>query len=162
MKASFIFLAALFISFTVCSQIVQDPVKWSYKVIKNRNDEYKLIVRAKILKDWHIYAQQQPKDALSTPTKLEFSFPKSIHLLGKPIEKGNKEKQLVEVLDITQYYYKDQVDFVQNIAFTGKGTVKVSCKISYMACNEQMCLPVKDFNFWVYLPIQVPKRESFQ
>lgn len=123
------------------AQLVKDPVTWSYAVKKTAPDAYKIYLRAKIQPGWHIYAQRQPKGAIAMPTAFIFLADPSYTLLGTPDEMGERHTEKLEMLDGSQSYYENQVDFIQTIFLRGKPPVKISCRVKYMACNASRCLP---------------------
>jgi DsbC/DsbD-like thiol-disulfide interchange protein len=131
------------------AQFIKDPVTWSYAVKKTARDAYKIYVRAKIQRGWHIYAQRQPKDAIATPTSFIFSADCAVTPLGPPDEVGERHVEKLEMLHGSQYYYEDKVDFVQTIYYSAKLPVKISCKVKYMACNSSRCLPETEIQMMI-------------
>ncbi|OJW59384.1 MAG: hypothetical protein BGO55_08630 [Sphingobacteriales bacterium 50-39] len=125
----------------------QNPVQWKYSVVKVDNATYELHLTATMQEGWHIYAQQQPKEAIAVPTQIAYRANPLVTPVGTAREIGQKETQTVEALDIKQYQYAHTVDFVQKI--TLKATVKTSFSgtVTFQACTDKQCLPPKVESF---------------
>jgi thiol:disulfide interchange protein DsbD len=136
----------LSLALPVCSQ-VQDPVNWTFSARKVKDGIYELHLTATMDKEWHIYAQQQPKGAISEPTAIRFVKNPMLIFQGPVIEKGKKRTQEIESLGIKQFCYDGSVEFVQTIKLKHKVKTNVSGDISYMACTDEKCLPVKKVSF---------------
>jgi len=144
MKTIILLIGIIFGFGSVHAQIIKDPVKWSCKTIRLDKDHYRVLLQADIKPGWHIYSQIQPKDAISVPTSFAYKPSEVIKLEGQTKEAGKIKKQVIEGLDITQYYFADQVVFSQDFTLKGKKTDKISVKVTYMACDENQCLPVAE------------------
>lgn len=129
-----------------------DPVSWQYSVKQINAQTCEVYFTAIIQAGWHIYAQQQPKDAVAAPTAIRFMKNPLVVIKGSPAEIGKKSKQFVEELDITQYYYADRVDFVQTIQLKNKVRTALSATVSYIACTDSRCLPEKTLSFSIKVP----------
>ena len=141
MKRIIVFAFMMFTIKTVQAQIEESPVKWSINTTRMKGDLFLVIVKANIQKGWHIYAQCQPEDAISTPTSFSF-FPKSqIKVIGKTKEKGTLLRQNIKALGITQNYYANEVEFLQQVHNIGKLPLEIAVKINYMTCTDVKCLP---------------------
>jgi len=100
---------------------------------------------------WHIYAQAQPKEAIAIPTKIKFSLNPLVGTNGKLKEIGKKEKKEIKDTGIVQYEYGDTVDFFQVVSLKANVKTNISGIISYQACTDEMCLPVKTISFSLLL-----------
>lgn len=102
---------------------------------------------AVIDKPWHIYAQFQPKSAISQPTKIVVNSNPLIILTPGIKELGEKETYKNKEVGITQYQYGGKVEFVQQVKLKAKIKTNLSGTITYQACNDELCLPVKTIPF---------------
>ena len=126
-----------------------DPVTWRYTVKQTGPKIYQVYFIANVASGWHIYAQEQPKEAVAAPTAIRISKNPLLVIKGGPVELGKKTKQFVEELGITQYYYADKVQFVQTVMTKNNATTSLTGTLSYMACTDTRCLPEKTIPFTV-------------
>jgi hypothetical protein len=138
MKKTHLIVAALVYSSVSVAQ--KDPVHFSYRAEKVNDKSYAIHITANIEEGWHIYSQNQPKQAISQPTKIVFTKNPLFTWTGSLTEKGNKEKYEDKVADIIQYQYGGTVEFVQTVTLrnpTAKSAINGS--ITYQACTDEMC-----------------------
>src|SRR5579862_4148519 len=143
-KIAIIFCISIIIGFVGYSQ---SPVHWSYGIRKISAIDYQVRFVATIDKDWHIYAQQQPKEAVSVPTKITFYKNPLVVLEGIPKEIGKKETYQDKVVGIVQYYYSDSVVFVQTINMKAAVKTNLAGTVTFQACTNEMCLKEQKENF---------------
>lgn len=125
----------------------QDPVHWTYTAKKIADKTYELHITAAIDGGWHIYAQEQPKEAISQPTTITFTKNPLVTLTGKAKEMGDKKTQSIPDVGITQYMYEGKVDFVQVVKLKSAVNTSVAGTIEFQACTEEMCLQPKSVPF---------------
>lgn len=129
----------------------QSPVKWSFTAKKVSNGVYDVHITASIQPGWHIYAQEQPSDAIALPTAIEFTKNPLIVKQGDIKEVGHKEQFKDAELGITAFQYAEKVDFVQQVKLKVKGKTNLSGNVTYQACTNEKCLPPATTNFSVSL-----------
>ncbi|MBS1663628.1 MAG: hypothetical protein JST68_21475 [Bacteroidetes bacterium] len=124
----------------VSASAQQNPVHLTYKAEKTGDKTYTIHITAQIDEGWHIYSQNQPKEAIAQPTKIAFFQSPLFALKGKLSEDGKKEKYEDKLADIIQYQYGGTVEFAQTI--TMRAPVKTTLKgnITYQACTDERCL----------------------
>lgn len=138
MKKLFFTLAVLlFVSAAVSAQ---NPVSWSFSTKKINDKTYELHLTASIQKDWHLYAQDQPKDAIALPTTFAFNKNPLLTFAGAVQEKGVLEKYKDKVLGVTAHQYSNRVDFVQVVKLKAKAKTAVTGKLEFQTCNGDKCL----------------------
>jgi hypothetical protein len=142
-------LAALL--FTSSFAFAQNPVTWSFKTKKINDKTYEVHMTATIQNGWHLYAQNQPADAIAQPTSFAFNKNPLLSFEGKVKEVGKLEKFRDVKLDISANQYSKQVDFVQVIKMKGKIRTAVTGKLEYQTCNDEKCLPPKSVPFSISL-----------
>lgn len=125
---------------TMTSQM-NDPVKWSaqYKAISA--SEGQIVVTASIDRGWHTYSQR-PTDAGPIPTSLTFEAPGNIKLDGKT-EESNAHEEYVPAFEARIFVFKEKAEFRQKVKKSGTKPETVKCKVEFMSCNDNMCLPPK-------------------
>lgn len=117
-----------------------NPISWQYRVEKIGDHAFMLHMTAIIQPGWHIYAQQQPEDAIAIPTTIKFKDDSLITFDGVPKERGNKEKYYNKILGISDWQYEDTVDFVQILKIHKNGQARIEGCITYQACRDKECL----------------------
>ncbi|UCJ08486.1 hypothetical protein KTO58_04670 [Chitinophaga pendula] len=130
------------------SSQAKNPVKWHSDIKQINEGRFLLILRATVENGWHIYASSQPEGAISIPTHIELD--NNIERIGVLKEIGKKEEQRISS-DGLQYYYSGTVNFVQVIRLKEKSIESVKCRVIYMACTEEECLPAKVYSFSISL-----------
>ena len=145
-----IFFAALAI-FTVSMAFAQNPVAWTFTSKKVSDKVYELHLTAAIEPGWHLYAQNQPEDAIAIPTTFTFSKNPLLDLNGKVKEIGKLEKFKDEKLGVAAHQYSQKVDFVQLVKVKGAAKTNVTGKLEYQTCDDKKCLPPKSVNFSIAL-----------
>jgi hypothetical protein len=143
-------LLVVFFSF-FCATVLYaqnlNPVSWSFISKKINEKEYEVQLTATLQKGWHVYSQQQPKDAIAIPTSFSFNKNPLVDLDGKVKEVGKLEKFNDPVLDVSAFQYSNKVVFVQKVKLKGKVKTKLTGKLEFQACTDEKCLPPKSVDF---------------
>jgi hypothetical protein len=139
------------VSFFSSQLLAQNPVSWTYTSKKINASEYEIHLTASIQDGWHLYSQDQPKDAIAQPTSFSFNKNPFLSFEGKVKEIGKLEKYKDEVLDVSANQYSDKVVFVQKVKAKGKAKTSVTGNLTYQTCDDKKCLPPKTINFTVAL-----------
>lgn len=125
----------------------ENPVHWTFSAKKLDQNKYEIHMTASMDTSWHIYAGNQPKEAIAIPTKIKFSLNPLVKTIGKLKEIGKREKQEIKEAGIVQYEYGNTVDFVQVLSVKINIKTNIAGTISYQACTDARCLPVKTVSF---------------
>jgi len=148
-KLLFILFSLLTIG-SVSAQVL-NPVSWSFSSKKISDNIYEVQMIATIQQGWHVYSQNQPKDAIAQPTAVIFNKNPLLELDGKLKELGTLEKFKDKELDISANQYSNKVIFAQRIKLKGKAKTNVTGKLTYQTCNDEKCLPAKTINLSIAL-----------
>jgi thiol:disulfide interchange protein len=145
---STLFLFLVFV-FTSYSQILQ-PVKWSFDTKKINNEEYDLVLKATIDKNWHVYGIDTVENG-PIPTSFKFTPSGDYELVGKlktskPIEDYDK------VLEMKLEYYEHEAIFRQRVKMKTDKPFQVKGELEFMSCNDRSCLPPEVVEFSFNLP----------
>lgn len=117
----------------------------------------RLIVRGRILSNWHIYSADGPS-GVSIPTRFELSLPDGI--LREGDWKYPDAKIDVSSFGLTSKYvdeFQASVELRLSDSLSA-GPIKVGCSVRYQACNLDQCLQPK--TILLNVPIQVSNGES--
>jgi len=139
MPKSIIFLFSLLLSL---SSFGQDKVEWSYRY---DSESEVIIFSAKIEEGWHLYSQHINEGLGPVATSFNFDENKKQF---KVIGKTNEPTPITEYdpnFEGDLSFFKDSVEFTQKIKVKKSG--EVSGTITFMVCNESMCLPPVDIDF---------------
>jgi thiol:disulfide interchange protein DsbD len=129
----------------------QNPVSWSFSSKKVSDGQYEVYLTATIQNGWHLYSQDQPKDAIAQPTSFAFTKNPFLNFEGKVKENGKLEKYKDETLDVSANQYSDKVVFVQKVKIKGKAKTAVTGNLTFQTCDDKKCLPPKTVNFSIAL-----------
>ena len=121
--------------------VAQSPVAWSYKAMKTGTNSYEVHVTATIPEGWHLYAQQQPKDAIALPTVISFRQNPLLVFTGKPREDGKLQKITSPGLGISAWQYTGTVDFVEQVKRKAAVKTTINGMIQFQVCTDEKCLP---------------------
>ena len=141
-----LFTLTLFVLVSAAAS-AQNPVSWSFSTKKINDKTYELHMTASIQKDWHLYAQEQPKDAIALPTTFAFNKNPLLAFEGNVKENGKLEKYTDKVLNVTAHQYSNKVDFVQVVKLKAKAKTAVTGKLEFQTCNGDKCLRPETVSF---------------
>ena len=150
MKKFFFILSSLFVVAFASAQTL-NPVSWNFSSKKISDNVYELQIVATIQQGWHVYSQNQPKDAIAQPTAFVFNKNPLLQFDGNVKEVGSLEKFKDKELDISANQYSNKVTFVQRVKLRGKAKTNVTGKLTYQTCNDEKCLPAKTINVSIAL-----------
>jgi thiol:disulfide interchange protein DsbD len=141
-KASILlfFLAA----FSVHAQ-VYDPVDWTFEVENTGDNTADLVFSATIEEGWHVYATELPSDMGPIPTSVTLDESADFKPLGLP--KGGKYKTEYDPnFDMDLNYYDEKAEFKLPIKRLSEKDFEVTGYLTFMVCNDEMCLPPEDLD----------------
>jgi thiol:disulfide interchange protein DsbD len=146
MKNIVLGLLLMIFSVAVNAQI-NNPVKWTYTAKKIADKTYELHLNANIEGNWHLYAQDAGEGP--EPTVINFTVNPLITFDGKVKEVGKLEKSFDKNFNSVLKYYGKKVDFVQKIKVKSSVATVVKGSVSFMVCNDRLCLPPRDVPFTI-------------
>jgi len=146
------FLVALLIVAPTWAQI-QDPVKWSFEVEDVDENEVDLIIHANIEEGWHLYSQNV--EGGPVPTSFTFFDNENIKLKGS-VSEGVPREEYDPNFETILKFFDTQVDFKQRIKLLSEETTLLKGELSFMVCNDVMCLPPE----WVDIEVVLPAAEK--
>jgi DsbC/DsbD-like thiol-disulfide interchange protein len=159
------FLGLIFLFLAVASQAqfpdpnakIYDPVKWSFSSEKLNDNEYNLIITAKIEKGWHVYSQFIGEGG-PIPTSFKFKPSSDYKLIDKVTESPKAETAFDKTFGMQIAWHKDQVVFKQKVSLNVPDT-KISGMLEFMVCNDERCLPPAEVEF-VTIAIQAGSAQA--
>lgn len=121
----------------------QDKVTWTN--IYNQKTK-SIEMTATIADGWHLYSQHISNEIGPVPTAFKFSANENIILSGD-VKEPKAIQEYDENFEATLDFFKEKVTFLQKAE--AKNTVEQEIIITYMVCNDVMCLPPVDQKFVV-------------
>jgi len=144
MLKNFIFFLALCSSGLLTAQT--NPVTWSFEAKSLGNSVYELVFTADIQDGWATYSQFLESDEGPVPTVLEFKPSSSYELIDKAEEAGDILKMYDKLFEMNLVKIKHKGTFTQKVKVSDASKPIVGY-VTYMCCNDEMCLPPKDVDF---------------
>jgi len=124
----------------------QNPVKWSFTTKDMGNCQTDLIITGTIEDGWYTYSQFLESEDGPIPTTFTFKEGAHFKLLGKATESGDKFTVHDKVFDMKLTKFKHKAIFTQRVAVKD-ASKPIAGYLSFMSCNDEMCLPPKDVDF---------------
>lgn len=135
----------IFLIFTLVSTLLfsQEKVKWIYSF----NSESSTVqINAIIDEGWHLYSQYLDNEIGPVPTSITFRESSDYLIIGNTIEPVSI-KEYDENFEGELNFFKGEVTFRQKIKVKKYTTVKGV--VTFMVCNDSMCLPPTDIEFTI-------------
>lgn len=145
----YIFSILLFvIGFSSASFAQTEKVKWDAKTEKINQDTYKIVLTADVEDGWYIYSQYMESGG-PVPTAIQFEG-KGFTVDGSTEEYGEIAKEFFDpVFELDIKKYGGEVSFSQIVKSTTSAP-KMSAFVTFMSCDDQMCLPPKQIEIPIY------------
>lgn len=143
----FLFLYLVFTCFTL-NAVAQNEIAWTVRyTTENQTIEF----TASIAKGWHLYSQHIADGAGPVATAFTYEQLGGIKLKGK-VEEPESIRKYDPSFEATLNFFEGTVTFVQHISKTTKSPSTITGSITYMLCNDTMCLPPVDVPFTIEIP----------
>lgn len=140
------FVGAVCLMLLAFSGLTQEKVTWN---VSYNEKEQQVEFRASIADGWHLYSQFIQNDIGPVPTAFVFE-----ETTGVKWADGVKEPPAIHAYDenfeASLDFFKNEAVFTRKIKKGSSGEVKGY--ITYMVCNEIMCLPPVDVPFSITIP----------
>ena len=122
---------------------VYEPVDWKFSVEETSDTEADLVFSATIEEGWHVYATELPSDMGPIPTSVTLDESTDFEIISSP--KGGKYKTEYDPnFDMDLNYYDNRAEFRMPIKRIARDEFIVSGYLTFMVCNDEMCLPPDD------------------
>lgn len=141
----------LVVSVIFANAQLASPIQWSFTSKKIAYKMYEVYLTATIQNSWHLYSQNQPKDAINQPTEILFNKNPLLTIDGKTTEVGKMELYQDKKLKISANQYSNKVVFVQKVKVKSNAKTTISGSVEYQTCDDKKCLPPKKELFKVAL-----------
>ncbi|TDO05295.1 protein-disulfide reductase DsbD family protein [Sunxiuqinia elliptica] len=143
-KRSILSIFFLLFAFYSFAQILE-PVKWSFDSKQNGN-EVKLIFKATIEDDWHLYDTSLP-DGGPVPTSINFEDTSKFELVGELEKKPKPTEKFDQTFQMDLRYFDGQAELIQTIRLKTDEPLTIAGYVEFMCCNDETCLPPTEADF---------------
>lgn len=143
-KRSILSIFFLLFAFHSFAQILE-PVKWSFDSKQNGN-EVKLIFKATIEDDWHLYDTSLP-DGGPVPTSINFEDTSKFELVGELEKKPKPTEKFDQTFQMDLRYFDGQAELIQTIRLKTDEPLTIAGYVEFMCCNDETCLPPTEADF---------------
>ena len=141
-------LAILMMTWGITKLTAQNPISWTFSGIELEKGVYQVVLTGTIEPGWATYSQTLESDMGPVPTSIQFEAGSHYSLVGSPIESGERSTHFDKVFEMNLTKFKNKAIFTQKMKVSDLSK-PIKGVITYMACNEEMCLPPIDVPFSV-------------
>lgn len=133
------------------------PVKWSTETKDLGNNEFEVLLHAKMDEGWHMYSQKHPGDGIGVPATLTFEKNDNVEYVGKVAEIGTLLDKYSELFKQQEKYYEHKVTFKQKVKLKNPKETTIKFSAETQVCDAEKCLPPD----WVDFSVKIkPKKED--
>jgi len=122
--------------------VCQENVQWQAEVSDRNEKLVSIQITAEIEPGWHLYSAQTPKNAGPIPIAFEVQKNRLVKIKEPFVEKTKAIKKFDANFDSDVYIFEDK--FLGEFKVKSKKDTILSMTVTYMICNEVMCLPPID------------------
>jgi len=160
-KVLFLLLVSYLGVGSVFSQL-EDPVKWSTEIYKIGDDTYDLVFTSNVEEGWHTYSQNLPEGG-PLPTWFSFVETDGWNKIDSVMECQNASiNEFDPNFDMDLEFFEGTANWHQVVKINSDSVSQVKGFVSYMVCNDEMCLPPKDVDFAFELAAAKEKPSGFE
>ena len=146
-KALLFLVAAAVCGDSALAQIINDAARWDVEAHKKQGNQYEIVFKLALKKNWHIWSLKPGGDGLQMPPEFQFDDNRNVKLTGNISEHGHAVTGLMDGVDGQVTYFHDAVEYRQKATIT-KNT-KVRGMYTYQVCDDSKCLPPTTVPFTV-------------
>lgn len=126
------------------------PVTWSGSICADC-DQSAILLHADIEEGWHLYSQNLPSDEGPVPTSFSTEVLKGDVQLSNDVSEGEAHKAYDQNFMMDVFYFGENADFEIPYQKNDEEAAVVEITVTFMVCNDEMCLPPKDEKIQVTL-----------
>lgn len=125
----------------------QNPIKWRMNVRMTTPSEGEVIIKATLDQGWHLYGMKMP-EGTAKPTVFDFAGTTGVKW-SSDITPSQAPKMFFDPIFSVQVPWWDaSVTFRRKFRVDNAvATPSVTCKITFMGCNNQSCLAPSSVSF---------------
>lgn len=128
------------------SVFAQTPARWSFSTKEIGNGEFDLIFTVALSDGWNTYSQFLESEDGPVPTSFTFEEGPHYQRKGQVKESGNKSTKYDNVFGMNLTKFSGTGVFTQRVVVSDLSK-PIKGYLTYMVCNDEMCLPPRDVDF---------------
>ena len=132
---------------------ILEPIHWKVSAKALTDSTTDVIMTATIDEGWHLYTQDIPEGG---PVSTQFSYGE-LPLIGETTTKAAVHTAYDENFEMDLSFYEMKAVFHQTVV--SKGQDKLTASVTFMACNDQMCLAPNTWEKTIKVPVYVAPEE---
>ena len=133
-------------TFMLSAQQEMNPEQWQFDINQVGEKEYELIFKAKLEKGWVIYSKDTAEGG-PIPASVSYTS-KNVKPVGELKETGDRKQALDKMFEMEVVKFTSKEPFViKQKVQVDDISQKVTGYVTYMLCNDTMCLPPRDAEF---------------
>ena len=144
MKKTTLALFLVFIAAIANSQIIE-PVKWSFGA-KQTGNEVELNFTATINEGWYLYDTNLPEGG-PIATEIVFENPTLFIPVGELLKDPQPVEKFDNIFQLNIRYFRNKVTLTQKIQLLTNEPLVIKGYVSYMSCDDDVCLPPSETQF---------------
>jgi len=134
---------------------ILEPIHWKVSTKALSDSTTDVVLTATVDEGWHLYTQDIP-DGGPVPTQFAYGDSK---LVGKTTTPAKVHSSYDENFEMDLTYYETKAVFHQTVL--SKGQQKLQGSVTFMACNDQMCLAPATWEWNARVPVYIdPEAEA--
>lgn len=137
---------------------IYEPVSWSFAAENIDGSTAEITFSAEIEEGWHVYALDLPSDEGPIPTQFEFEKSDEFTTSGKPSQ-GAYITSYDPNFGMDLNFFDGEAVFVQKVERKTPNAFRAKGFLTFMVCNDEMCLPPEDVDFDIAVPA-APRAEK--
>jgi thiol:disulfide interchange protein DsbD len=136
----------LITALSVFSQTEDTPIVWESSIKQISETEYDVIFTATLLKEWHLYSQENPEGA-SQPLQILIPEGKNGYQLIGKAQESETQKEYSEVWEKEEVFFAGTAIITQRIKIINKNTSSITLEVYGQVC-KQACIQIEEsFSF---------------
>ncbi|MFQ3296846.1 MAG: thiol:disulfide interchange protein [Polaribacter sp.] len=136
----------LITALSVFSQTEDTPIVWESSINQISETEYDVIFTATLLKEWHLYSQENPEGA-SQPLQILIPEGKNGYQLIGKAQESETQKEYSEVWEKEEVFFAGTAIITQRIKIINKNTSSITLEVYGQVC-KQACIQIEEsFSF---------------
>lgn len=124
----------------------EEHVFWSSSSKHLGDEEFEIIITAKLDEHWHTYSQFMEMGNGPLPTWITFETGVDFELIGVANE-SNTQTYYEEVWDMEITQFENEAIFTQKVKRLNPSINELTGNVNYMICHDGGCLPPEDYTF---------------
>lgn len=139
-----LFIASMFIAVNLSAQVIE-PIKWNFEHRQNGR-EAELVFTATMEEGWHLYDTYLPEGG-PIPTEFVYADSSLFELVG-PLQKNPEPVEKFDnIFMLNLRFFSNVAVFTQKILLKNDNPVTINGHVTFMGCDDEMCLPPNEAEF---------------